>query len=96
VKSKHGAEQFVPVIARMARYFEDGSAVATGTGRGKGTLKEKERLEAADKSPNWFANVGKVELANYLATVNLSGGRTEVPYALKTLRVPRASPPAPS
>jgi len=88
VKSKHGAEQFVPVIARMARYFEDGSAVASGTGRGKGTLKEKERLEAADKSPNWFANVGKVELANYLATVNMSGGRTEFPYARKTLPRP--------
>jgi streptogramin lyase len=88
VKSKHSADQFAPVITRMARYFEDGSAVATGTGRGKGTLKEKERLESADKSPNWFGDVTKAELASYLATVNLSGGRPAVPFALKTLPRP--------
>ena len=88
LKSRHTAEQFVPVITRMARYFEDGSAVPTGTGRAKATLKEKPRLEAANASPNWFADVNKVELANYLASVNLSGGRSALPYALRTLPRP--------
>jgi virginiamycin B lyase len=89
LKSKHTVEEFVPVISRMARYFEDGSAVPTGTGRAKATLKEQERLEAADKSPNWFADVSKADLGRYLADVNLSGGRTEFPYTLKTLPRPK-------
>jgi streptogramin lyase len=87
LKSTHNAEQFVPVITRMARYFEDGSALPTGTSRARAMLKEKERLAAAEKSPNWFGDVTKAELASYLATVNLNG-RTESPFPLKTLPRP--------
>lgn len=88
IKSKHTADEFVPIITRMARYFEDGTAVPTGTGRAKATLKEKERLEAAAKSTMWFADASKAELGSYLASVNLSGGRTEPPFPLKTLPRP--------
>ena len=88
VKSKYTAEQWVPVITRMLRYYPDGTA-SSNDGRGRGQMQSKNGLEAADRSPSWgiVPGVPKVALAQYLATVNLSGGRTTWPYELKT--VPR-------
>lgn len=91
IMSKHTAEQFMPVLTRMTRYFEDGSAIGNGTGRGKATLKEKERLEGLESSPDWFGVVTKAELATYLSGLNLSAGRTELPFALKTLPRPKGA-----
>jgi len=95
LKSKHSAEQFVPVITRMLRYFPDGSAAPSGTGRTRARLKDKAGLEDAEKSPYWspprrdVSGVSKADLGKYLASVNLSAERTEWPFALKTLPRPK-------
>lgn len=88
LKSRHTAEQFVAVISRMTHYDSDGSAVPT-SGRAKAELKDQAQYETEAKSPNWAGGINKVELANYLATVNLSGGRTTLPFALKALPRPK-------
>lgn len=87
MKSKHTAEEFVPVITRMATYFGDGTAVGRG---GRGRAERTEHPEFAEKMTSWGQNqpFSKTELAEYLATVNLSGGRTTWPYELKTLPRP--------
>lgn len=84
VKSRHSAEEFVPVITRMQTYFGDGTAVSRS---GRGRAQRSEHPERAAQNPNW-GSVPKTELAAYLASVNLSGGRTTWPYALKTLPRP--------
>jgi streptogramin lyase len=96
VKSKHNADEFEKVITRMQHYFADGSAAPTGTGRARSLLEDKERLEAIDKSPFWVTGkVGsterltRAELGKYLATINLSEGRTTFPFTLKTLPRPK-------
>ena len=86
VKSKHTAEEFVDVISRMQSYFLDGTAVSGD--RGRAPKNPPEAQAASAKNPNW-GGVSKVELGRYLATVNLSGGRTTWPYELKTLPRPR-------
>ena len=87
MKSKHSAEQFVPVITRMAKYFQDGTAVSRYR-RGRAVFRFYP--EFAEKGTTWGQNppVPRAELGRYLATVNLSGGRTTRPYELKTLPRP--------
>jgi len=89
VKSKHTAEEFVPVISRMYRYYPDGSMAGT-EGRGRARLHDKEGQERADKSDSWGVAPGvkKVDLAAYLATINMSGGKS-LPTDLKTLPRPK-------
>lgn len=95
LKSKYSAEQFVPVITRMLRYFPDGSTAPSDTGRARARLKDKTGLEDAEKTPYWspprgdVSGVSKADLGKYLASVNLSAGRTEWPFALKTLPRPK-------
>lgn len=89
LKTKYTAEQLVPVITRMTRYFEDGSAVPSGTGRAKATLKEKDRLKGLDQAPNWFGRVTKADMAALIASANLSGGKTTHAYPLKVLPRPK-------
>ena len=88
VKSKHTAERFVPVITRMLKYYPDGSMAGT-EGRGRAVMEGKEGLERAEQSDSWgFApGVKKADLAAYLATINMSGGRS-LPANLKTLPRP--------
>ena len=88
VKSRHTAEEFVDVITRMQTYYPDGTA-ASESGRGRAQPADDARLKAIaqDPSPTW-GNVLKTDLARYLATVNLSGGKTTWPYELKTLPRP--------
>jgi virginiamycin B lyase len=95
VKSKHTPEQWVPVITRMLRYYPDGTASA-GTGRGRTMMKEPEGQEAANKSPNWWPDapdgsgpIPKLEFGQYLSSINMSGGRTSLPFEPKAL--PRAT-----
>jgi virginiamycin B lyase len=87
MKSRHTADEFVAVMTRMQTYFPDGTAVSRD-GRGRGQKNMPEQVAAAGKNPNW-GNVPKQELAEYLAGVNLSGGRTTWPFELKTLPRPR-------
>jgi virginiamycin B lyase len=74
----------------MQTYYTDGTAVSRD-GRGRGQLGTPDQRAAAPQNPTWGREpfgVPKRELAEYLATVNLSGGRTMWPYELKTLPRP--------
>jgi len=86
MKSKHTADEFVSVLNRMQTYYTDGSAVSND-GRGRGQKQTAERVAAVEKNANW-GNVPKKDLADYLATLNLGGGRTTWPFELKTLQRP--------
>ena len=88
VKSRYTAEQFVSVLTRMQTYFGDGTALSRS---GRGRAQRNEHPEQAARDPN-YGSVPKTDLAAYLASVNLSGGRTTWSYALKTL--PRPTGPA--
>ena len=76
LKSKHTAEQFVPVINRMQKYYPDGTMAGT-EGRGRAQFDGKAAQAAAEKNPSWgfVPGANKVELGTYLATINQSGGR---------------------
>ena len=87
LKSKHTADEFVAVMNRMQMYYTDGTAVSND-GRGRGQKQTAERVAAVEKNANW-GSVPKKDLAEYLATVNLSGGRTTWPFELKTLPRPK-------
>ena len=52
LKSKHTAEQFVPVITRMQKYYPDGTTVGT-EGRGRAQLDSPAAAMAAEKNPSW-------------------------------------------
>jgi virginiamycin B lyase len=94
VKSKHTAEEWIPVIKRMQSYYPDGTAASDdGRGRGQkelaygGSLGNPEGPKV-ERPPTPGAPWGRfqgTELADYLATINMSGGKTALPYDLKTL-----------
>jgi streptogramin lyase len=91
MKSNHTAGEFAEVITRMQKYYTDGSAVSRDK-RGRGQIGIPDQVAAADENPIWGREplgVPKKELAEYLATVNLSGGKTTWPYELKTLPRPK-------
>lgn len=89
-KSKHTAEQFLPVIDRMHRYFPDGSMAGT-EGRGRARMDDHMNAMPGQESMWGFApGVKKTDLANYLASVNLSGGRS-LPSDYKTLPRPKGN-----
>ena len=89
VKSRHDAERWVPVINRMQWYYPDGSMAGT-EGRGRARREGTQAREAAEKNPSWGYSPGvqKTDLAAYLATVNMNGGRS-LPTDLKTLPHPK-------
>src|ERR1700674_4695845 len=91
MKSNHTADEFVDVITRMQKYYTDGSAVSRDK-RGRGQIGIPEQVAAADENPIWGREpygIPKKELAEYLATINLSGGKTTWPFELKTLPRPK-------
>ena len=91
VKSNHTADEFVDLITRMQKYYTDGSAVSRDK-RGRGQIGPPDQVAAAEQNPKWGREpfgVPKKELAEYLTTVNLSGGKTTWPYELKTLPRPK-------
>src|SRR4029077_5051377 len=91
MKSNHTADDFVDVITRMQKYYTDGSAVSRDK-RGRGQLGPPDQVAAADQNTIWGREpfgVPKKELAEYLATVNLSGGKTTWPFEMKTLPRPK-------
>ena len=91
IKSRHSAEQFVPVIQRMSEYYFDGT-VASTEGRGRAQFNEKAARERSRQkpSPTWGVEPGAPipELSAYLASVNRHGGR-ELPTEFKTLPRPK-------
>ena len=91
VKSNHTADEFVDLITRMQKYYTDGSAVSRDN-RGRGQIGPPDQVAAAEQNPKWGREpfgVPKKELAEYLTTANLSGGKTTWPYELKTLPRPK-------
>ncbi|MEQ1896767.1 MAG: carboxypeptidase regulatory-like domain-containing protein [Vicinamibacterales bacterium] len=91
VKSRHNAEQFIPVINRMFRYYPDGTMAGTEVPpRGRAKFHEKESADMFEKMPSWgyAPGVKKPDLAAYLATINMSGGKS-LPTDLKTLPRPK-------
>ena len=91
VKSNHTADEFVDLITRMQKYYTDGSAVSRDN-RGRGQIGPPDQVAAAEQNPKWGREpfgVPKKELAEYLTTVNLSGGKTTWAYELKTLPRPK-------
>ncbi|MGE0394034.1 MAG: carboxypeptidase regulatory-like domain-containing protein [Vicinamibacterales bacterium] len=88
VKSRHSAEQFLPVIDRMQAYFPDGTVAGT-EGRGRARFIGTDSPTHTANDPNWGFSPGvkKTELAAYLATINRHGGRP-LPTTFKTLPRP--------
>ena len=84
VKSRHTAERFVNVISRMQTYFPDGSMAGT---EGRGRAVQRRDLASVADNPIWYQGVTKAKLAEYLASINLSDGRS-LPDDLKTLPRP--------
>ena len=75
----------------MQKYYTDGSAVSRDK-RGRGQIGPPDQVAAAEQNPIWGREpfgVPKKELAEYLATINLSGGKTTWPFELKTLPRPK-------
>ncbi|MGD0965627.1 MAG: carboxypeptidase regulatory-like domain-containing protein [Candidatus Acidiferrales bacterium] len=90
MKSNYTADEFVGLITRMQSYYPDGTA-ASRDKRGRGQIGMPDQVDAAQKNPIWGrepSGYPKKDLAEYLATLNLSGGRTTWPYELKTLPRP--------
>ena len=88
IKSRHDAEQMVNVIHRMQKYYPDGSMAGT-EGRGRAQFDTAAAQERAERNPTWgfVPGVAKTDLAEYLATINRSGGRA-LPADLQTLPRP--------
>jgi virginiamycin B lyase len=85
MKSKHNAEEFLPVIQRMLSYYADGTAVS-GDGRGRAARIQEPGREAMEKDPRWgvVPGIPRPQLAEFIARYNLSGGKTAFGYDLKT------------
>ncbi len=92
-RTKYTADQLVPAITRMLKYYPDGTVMGTG-GRGRAVMKTREEQERAEASPNWWeyspsgGPIVKKDLAAFLEKYNLSGGRTKYPYDF--VRLPRS------
>ena len=91
--SKLSAEQLDKAMHRMQEYYPDGTAVSDDNrGRAQQELTyggslgnpTKPRVESNEEGPSYW---GK-EISEYLASVNLSGGRTTWDFEFKTLPRP--------
>ena len=91
-RSRHDGARFAQVIKRMDSYYPDGTAISDdGRGWGQPLLKFGDSFgrptpngPAEGLGENWGSWPMR-ELGDYLATTNLSGGRTTWPYELKAL-----------
>src|SRR5262245_57919900 len=87
-KSKHMAGKIVEVMLSMQRYYYDGTRVSSDS-RGRVQKGPPHQVDNVTKNLMWGGlapyQAPKTEIAEYLATINLSGGRTMWPYELKTL-----------
>ena len=89
VTSRHTAERFVSVINRMQRYYPDGTTYGVSEGRGRAQMADPHEQEGVEENDSWgfWPGVKKTDLAAYLATINMSGGRS-LPTEFKTLPRP--------
>ena len=91
MKSRYTADELVPVIQRMQNYYQDGTAQGRG-GRGRAQPKSEAQLISLEQNPPQDAGIAPgapiADLAKYIATNNLSDGRTTWPYELKMLPRP--------
>ncbi|MBM3779039.1 MAG: hypothetical protein FJW23_12540 [Acidimicrobiia bacterium] len=100
VRSKHSPEQWPNVIRRMQSYYPDGTATSDdgragvtpehtyGGSFGDPTPARREREVANPGQAPWGRYRGN-ELGEYLATVNLSDGRTKLPFEMEYLPRPK-------
>ena len=92
MKSNHDATKLVEVMNRMQTYYYDGTAISRDN-RGRAQKGTPQQVDNAAKNPMWGGlppyQAPKTQIAEYLATINLSGGRTTWPYELKTLPRPK-------
>jgi streptogramin lyase len=91
MRSTHTADEFLPLITRMQSYYTDGSA-SSRDGRGRGQIGTPDQVAAARDNPMWGREpfgIPKKELAEYLASINLSGGKSTWSYELTTLPRPK-------
>src|SRR5262249_40496843 len=66
-KSNHTAEEFMPIIHRMIKYYADGSAISNDNKRGVGArIQEPRRVPMLENSPNW-GGMPRTEVAAFFA-----------------------------
>jgi len=84
--SKHDSASLLKALDRMVRYYADGTAKSNDNRRGRAALVQEPGRESMEKDPDWgaFQAVPRTEIAAFVEKNNLRG-RTELPYALKTL-----------
>ena len=100
VRSRHTPAEWPAVIRRMQHYYPDGTAHSDDNRAGRqieaaygdsfGLPRDTPRLERPVENPaeaRWGRFQGN-DLGEYLSTVNMSGGRTELPFELKYLPRP--------
>ena len=100
VVSKHTPERWPAVVRRMQSYYPDGTAssddgragrqLEKGFGDSFGLPRDTPRPERQVTNPAvapWGRFQGN-DLGEYLSTVNMSGGRTKLPFELKYLPRP--------
>ena len=90
MRSRHTAEQFLSVIQRMGTYYPDGAALSNDSRRGRAVKNTAQGQRAFVAPPNWGFTPGipKTDLAEFFASVNLSGGKRTWDYELRTLPRP--------
>ena len=90
MRSRHTAERFLLVIQRMGTYYPDGAALSNDSRRGRAVKNTAQGQRAFVAPPNWGFTPGipKTELAEFFASVNLSGGKRTWDYDLRTLPRP--------
>ena len=90
MRSRHTSERFMPVIDRMIHYYADGTAVSNDNRRGRAAKIQERGREAMEQDPIWgvVPGIPRTELAEFFASLNLSGGRTTWDYELQTLPRP--------
>ena len=88
--SRYTAEEFVSVINRMGTYYPDGAALSNDNRRGRALKNSEQAQRGFTEPPDWGFTLGipKPELAEFFASVNLSGGRSTREYELQTLPRP--------
>ena len=89
MRSRYDEEEWVPVILRMADYDQDHTSGVVG-GRALllgGEPRPKDRVDLYGNEYDEWWGLPIEKMAQYLASINLSGGKETWPYELK--RLPR-------
>ena len=89
--SRHTSETLMRAMQRMVEYYADGTAVSNDNRRGRAARVQEPGREMMEETPDWgaFPWVPRTEIAEFVASNNLSAGRAAHQFELKTL--PRVS-----